>query len=749
MSTRFRFLEALERRRLLAHVGLDLSFGAAGYAPVDASLLVAPLPGGKVLAVGESGAVRLNADGTVDTAFVDRGARSDVPRPPSMAVVAGQQLFVAGVMQNAPLEEGGTIDLIFVRKLNLKTGATNAGFGAGGVVAFQPVLAVAGARVDNVGPGSIIPTNDGGVIIAVTQHLRVGNYPNESFPKAIVLHKLDAAGKLDPTFGNKGVVTATLTESFDYLAGAHLAAYLDGRFVLIGGSENNATLQRFNANGSLDTTFGDQGVLPLDDGPFWNINVSFGRMIVQPDGKLVISLTSADISLDYSYGFVVRINADGTRDTSFGDAGTVTRGREEGSFNPPGIALDSFGRIVGIAGNAELYRLTPAGAQDPTFDDDGFTTIPQPPDDLAFPIRAHVAMDASGNVLLGGRMQVSRFADGQQRVDLGSDRVVHIDGTGGADTITASVAGDTLTVTINGEGSTFAAGGVGGFRVSAAGGDDRIDLSAADFAATIDGDEGNDSIVTGDGADRINCDDGDDTVDAGGGRDLVFGDDGHDSILAGAGDDRVYGEYGRDTIAGGDGNDNLFGGHTYVIEQGEYTSGNDGDDSIFGDAGNDRCYGQFGNDSVAGGTGNDNLYGGHTYVIEPHVYNGNDGDDSLSGNAGNDRCYGQMGNDRVAGNGGRDRLFGGESEDRIYGGASGDWLYGGDGGDQLFGEGGADRLYADDDESLDQADTLRGNAGDDVLISRDSSIDHLFGDGGRDSALVDASDLLTSIEIRL
>ncbi|MEA2733742.1 MAG: hypothetical protein QOE14_193, partial [Humisphaera sp.] len=36
-----------------------------------------------------------------------------------------------------------------------------------------------------------------------------------------------------------------------------------------------------------------------------------------------------------------------------------------------------------------------------------------------------------------------------------------------------------------------------------------------------------------------------------------------------------------------------------------------------------------------------------------------------------------------------------------------------------------------------------------VLVSRDSSIDHLFGDGGRDSALVDASDLLTSIEVTL
>src|SRR5688500_19235070 len=107
-------IEPLERRALLAHVGLDLAFAGDGYAPVDGSLLVAPLSGGKVLAVGALGAVRLNPDGTLDPVFVDRGARSDLPRDAGAAALAGQQLFIAGVTRTAPLQQGGNIAQLFV-----------------------------------------------------------------------------------------------------------------------------------------------------------------------------------------------------------------------------------------------------------------------------------------------------------------------------------------------------------------------------------------------------------------------------------------------------------------------------------------------------------------------------------------------------------------------------------------------------------------------------------------------------------
>ncbi|MEA2735578.1 MAG: serralysin, partial [Humisphaera sp.] len=129
-----------------------------------------------------------------------------------------------------------------------------------------------------------------------------------------------------------------------------------------------------------------------------------------------------------------------------------------------------------------------------------------------------------------------------------------------------------------------------------------------------------------------------------------------------------------------------------------------------------EIYGLDGNDVLAlnvksmvgyavGGAGNDTLTGGD----EIDILTGGGGKDSLMGGGGNDRLNGHNGNDRIDGGAGNDRLYGGEGNDV---------LFGGDGADQFFGE-----------------------TGDDVLLSRDTFIDHLNGGDGADSAQVDASDI--------
>jgi uncharacterized delta-60 repeat protein len=685
--------EALDRRILLAHIGLDVTFAGGGEAAVNGTMLVAPLQGGKVLAVGPDGAVRLNSDGTRDESFVDREARSEVLRQPVTAAVREKKLFVAGTVYN---DQG--LAALYVRKANLTLGTVDTSFGQNGVVTFVPVKAVNGAELRQYFVNAVLPTADGGVIVAITQQLKSGSYPNEVYTQASMLHKFTAAGVLDPTFGNKGLVTVDVLDN-DYFAPRRLTGgYADGRFVLLSGAESSPELRRFNADGSLDTTFGNAGVVALVESPFNYSNASAGNPVVQADGKIAVSFSSTDISGETSFSFIRRLNSDGTPDTSFGDNGATELGSEGGSYSAPDIALDASNRIISTARNGELIRLTPSGEFDPTFDDDGFSPMPKTgveghEGDV---VRPRLALDAAGNILVGRTDRVSRFVERPNRAALGANRVLVIDGTNNADTITASLAGDTLTVTINGETSTFAAADVDSFLVTAGPGNDRIDLSAANFAALVNAGFGDDSIVTGDGDDWINCDRGADTVDAGGGKDLVFGDDDADFIFANSGNDIVFGEYGDDVISGGDGNDRLYGGHDRLIESGEYT--------------------------------------------DPY-----DGDDSLSGNAGNDTVDGGLGDDRVAGNGGRDRVFAGSSgSDRVFGGTGGDWLYGQGGGDQLFGEGGNDRLY--DDDFAFGSSTLRGGAGNDSFSTADEAPDALFGDSGHDIAFVDEKDVLTSIE---
>ena len=122
---------------------------------------------------------------------------------------------------------------------------------------------------------------------------------------------------------------------------------------------------------------------------------------------------------------------------------------------------------------------------------------------------------------------------------------------------------------------------------------------------------------------------------------------------------------------------------------------------------------------IDGGDGNDRIVGG-------------DGNDFLIGGAGKDVIYGGAGNDRINGNGGNDKLFGEAGADRIYGYAGNDYIDGGSSGDRL--EGGAGM------------DTILGESGNDRFFTLDGQIDQLFGGTGKDSAVHDSFDVLSSIE---
>jgi len=93
-------------------------------------------------------------------------------------------------------------------------------------------------------------------------------------------------GSLDTGFGNGGKVTTSFSESRDQVNS--LALQRDGKIVLAGysdnGTKNNFALVRYNADGSLDTTFDSDGKVTTaigsnDDGAL--------SMVVQGDGKIL------------------------------------------------------------------------------------------------------------------------------------------------------------------------------------------------------------------------------------------------------------------------------------------------------------------------------------------------------------------------------------------------------------------------------------------------------------------------------
>jgi Ca2+-binding RTX toxin-like protein len=167
--------------------------------------------------------------------------------------------------------------------------------------------------------------------------------------------------------------------------------------------------------------------------------------------------------------------------------------------------------------------------------------------------------------------------------------------------------------------------------------------------------------------------------------------------------------------------------------------GNRGNDTLEGKAGPDRLYGNRGNDTLVGDVPNagdlvsrDRLFGGP-------------GDDTLRGGDGFDRIHGGPGKDTADGNGGNDLMSGGAGDDTQNGGPGNDRIFANRGVDTTNGGPGNDVLFAlarrDVSGPNDTAgDTVRGDAGDDVIRVRDGEQDTVNCGDGNDRAFLDFKD---------
>ncbi|MDB5720506.1 MAG: hypothetical protein JWP15_1124, partial [Alphaproteobacteria bacterium] len=242
--------------------------------------------------------------------------------------------------------------------------------------------------------------------------------------------------------------------------------------------------------------------------------------------------------------------------------------------------------------------------------------------------------------------------------------------------------------------------------------------------ATINGNNGNNTLTGTNGDDVINAQGGNDTVNGLGGQDTIDG---------GSGNDTIDGGTGNDTITGGSGNDHIHGG-----SDNDVVHGGTGTDQIWGDSGNDQLYGEddddmvnggTGDDLVDGGNGNDTLYGD----IGNDIINGGSGDDTIDGGDGNDIVHGGTGNDDIQGGAGNDQLFGEDGNDTIDGGSGDDLIYGGSGIDILSGGTGNDIIHGGAD-----SDIISGGDGNDTIYG-EGGADLIDGGNGDDTAVYNAS----------
>lgn len=369
--------------RVLRNGQLDPHFGVGGLSQVDAgsdgdaARALIRQPDGKLLLAGrlETGAytdfglARLHADGSLDTSFGESngGTRRGYVRlnigpngsvndsATAVALQTDGRIVLAG---EGFAQEGGFIYQRFALARFHADGTLDTSFGDGGRV---------------VSPATSFQVAE--YLTAVAKR-RDGSLPDDRitavgyvFARSTgLIRRYLANGQPDPSFGVDG--TLVLTES---LAGGVRrgmtsvadAVWLDdGTLLVLGtGGDRGFVFQRFHADGTLDTRFGNQGRTLVK----FSGTVEYDEpaaLQVQADGSILAAgyasmRYSGAVSKDFA---VVRLRADGQPDPRFGDGqGRSTFPVSVHTDEALAIALTSDGEIV-AAGRSNNDQAHPNGA---------------------------------------------------------------------------------------------------------------------------------------------------------------------------------------------------------------------------------------------------------------------------------------------------------------------------------------------------------------------------------------------------
>jgi uncharacterized delta-60 repeat protein len=252
-------------------------------------------------------------------------------------------------------------------------------FGSGGKATLNP-----GGGEDGAGDVAIQP--DGKIVVAGW----------DSDDDELVLARYLTNGTLDTSFGGGDGIAST-----DLLSYGAIALTPDGS-IMVASGDGDFILARFTSAGALDTSFGGgDGIVQIG----FSGNDYASDIIRQSDGKLLVSGEGGPAE-DFA---LARFNADGTLDTSFGGGdGKVTT--DFGSYDwTSGLALQQDGKIVAVGGTLfggvpanesdfAVARYQPDGSLDTGFSGDGKATLGFDGFDSA----SSAAIQPNGKIVVGG-----------------------------------------------------------------------------------------------------------------------------------------------------------------------------------------------------------------------------------------------------------------------------------------------------------------------------------------------------------
>ncbi len=313
---------------------------------------------GKIVVAGYSGSdnvdftvVRYNNDGSLDTTFdmdgfvtTDLGS-NDYGR--ALAIQDDGKIVVAGY--------SGTDNVDFALVRDNNDGSLDTTFDTDGKI-----------TTDFGGED-----NGLALLIQADGKLLVAGYAAGQNNDDFALARYNADGSLDTTFDQDGFAINNLGAN-DY--GYALAIQNDSKILVFGSSGTDFALTRYNADGSLDTTFDQDGFAVNDLG-----GNDYGyALVVQSDGKILAAGSSGS---DFA---LVRYDSDGRLDTTFGNNAKVTTDFGGQDFGTA-LTIENDDKLIVAgysSGNFALTRYTLTGDTPPT---NRPTTTPTVPISTATP----------------------------------------------------------------------------------------------------------------------------------------------------------------------------------------------------------------------------------------------------------------------------------------------------------------------------------------------------------------------------
>jgi uncharacterized delta-60 repeat protein len=341
--------------RYRANGSLDPTFGLGGKVITqvggifDAASAVAIQTDGKVVAAGgtapggfccQFALMRLNSDGSLDATFGNGGTVTTpfggISTASALAIQADGKIVAAGSKFDpfgsgfalARYNSDGSLDSTFDGDGKVVTGFSGASDRA--------------AAVSIQADGKIVAAGAGG--------------PANDF----VLARYQPDGSLDPTFGSGGKVSTDFG-GFDAANAATLQP--DGKIVAagIGGFFSRFALARYESDGSLDAGFGSGGKVTTS---FAGENIESANGVAIQQNDKIVAAGRAFIQFDSSFA-LARYNADGSLDSTFGSGGKITTDfgnpADVGVLCPPArkdcsediaaaVAIQPDGNIVAVGG---------------------------------------------------------------------------------------------------------------------------------------------------------------------------------------------------------------------------------------------------------------------------------------------------------------------------------------------------------------------------------------------------------------